>query len=121
MYCRKCGAANPDDAVRCAGCGEVLQKAPQPDPQSPQVPNYLVYAILATIFCCVPFGIVAIVYAAQVNALLQAGNYAAAREASNKARTWCWVAFGVGLLIAIGYVVMFVGAGLLAGIGIRGS
>ena len=116
MYCKKCGAANPDDAVRCAVCGEAVHSGPRPEAQGPPVPNYLVYAILATIFCCVPFGIVAIVYAAQVNALLQAGNYAAAREASNKARIWCWVAFGVGLVVLVAYGVMMLGAGLLAGL-----
>src|SRR5207237_6484686 len=31
------------------------------------VPSYLVQSILATLFCCMPFGIVAIVYAAQVS------------------------------------------------------
>src|SRR5438093_12052328 len=31
------------------------------------VPNYLIQAILVTLCCCLPFGIPAIVYAAQVN------------------------------------------------------
>ena len=34
---------------------------------TPQVPNNLVWAILTTLFCCLPAGIVSIVYAAQVN------------------------------------------------------
>jgi len=37
------------------------------------VPNYLVQAILCTICCCLPFGIVAIVYAAQVNGKVAGG------------------------------------------------
>jgi hypothetical protein len=70
--------------------------APATPPAS--VPNYLVQAILCTLCCCLPFGIVAIVYAAQVNGKLQAGDYAGALEASGKAKLWCWIAFGVGLV-----------------------
>ena len=61
------------------------------------VPNYLAQAILVTLFCCMPFGIVAIVYAAQVSPKLTSGDYVGAREASDKARFWCWLAFGIGL------------------------
>ncbi len=71
------------------------QMPPSPPPQT--IPNYLVQAILVTIFCCLPFGIVAIVYASQVNSALAAGNYQEATEASNKARTWSLVALIVGL------------------------
>ena len=42
---------------------------------SQNVPNYLVPAILVTIFCCLPVGIAAIIQAAQVNGKLQAGDY----------------------------------------------
>jgi len=60
--------------------------------------NHLVWAILATIFCCVPFGIVAIVYAAQVDGKVQAGDYEGARESSENAKTWCIVSTIAGLL-----------------------
>ena len=43
--------------------------------ESRNIPNYLVQAILTTLFCCLPFGIVAIVYAAQVNTKIEAGDY----------------------------------------------
>jgi hypothetical protein len=68
-------------------------------PAPGSVPNYLVQAILCTLCCCLPFGIVAIVFAAQVNGKLQAGDYAGAVEASRKAKMWCWIAFGVGLAV----------------------
>ncbi len=58
------------------------------------VPNYLTQAILVTIFC-IPlfgiFGIVAIIYAAQVNPRSQAGDYEGAVKASNNAKKWCWI------------------------------
>jgi hypothetical protein len=94
MYCRKCGSPNDDNAFKCVQCGQILQQIGGP---VQKVPNYLAQAILTTLFCCLPFGIVAIVYAAQVNSRLAVGDYAGAVEISNKAKMWCWVSFGIGL------------------------
>ena len=103
MYCPKCGTQNDDNAWKCTNCGEVLPSSSSQGPrQSPvNIPSYLPQAILCTIFCCLPFGIVAIVYAAQVNGKIASGNIAGAEEASRKARTWCWASFGTGLAIGI--------------------
>ncbi len=68
-----------------------------------EVPNYLVQAILCTLFCCLPFGIVAIIFAAQVNGKLAAGDYAGAVHASNQAKMWCWISFGLGLAAIVIY------------------
>lgn len=62
-------------------------------------PNYLVQAILVTLCCCLPFGIVSIVYAAQVNGLYNQGNYAGAVEKSESAKKWAWIGFIVGLIV----------------------
>ena len=86
---------------------------PQEQPQSyGRVPNYLVWAILITIAslctCCIigtiP-GIVAIVFATQVNSKLSAGDRAGAEQASKNAKLWCWITTGLcifGLLLSIG-------------------
>ena len=74
----------------------------------PLVPSHLVWAILTTLFCCLPFGIVAIVYASQVSSKLAAGDIEGATEASGKAKTWCWVSFGVGLFFTFAYIVLAV-------------
>lgn len=116
MYCRKCGARNDDAALKCATCGEPLGPAAPPRVVGPKVPNHLVWAILATIFCCLPFGIVAIVYAAQVDGKVAAGDYTGAVETSKKAKTWCWVSFAVGLiggLIYAGLIFFGVVSGVL--------
>ncbi|MDQ6630479.1 MAG: CD225/dispanin family protein [Verrucomicrobiota bacterium] len=65
---------------------------------SPHVPNYLIQAILCTLCCCLPFGVVAIIYAAQVNSKLESGDYQGALISSNNARLWCWIAFALGLV-----------------------
>ena len=67
------------------------------------IPNYLVFAILTTIFCCWPLGIPAIVYAAKVNSLIAQGEYDAARSASNTALTLCIVNMVVGLIAMFAY------------------
>ena len=54
--------------------------APGPMPE-----NYLVWAILTTLFCCLPFGIVSIVYAAQVSGKYTSGDYAGAVASSENA------------------------------------
>jgi hypothetical protein len=68
--------------------------------------NYLVFAILSTVFCCLPAGIPAIIFAAQVNSKMQAGDYAGAQAASNNAKMWCWISFGVGLAAVAGWILM---------------
>ena len=74
--------------------------------QSNKVPNYLPQAILLAIFCCQPFGIVAIIYAAQVNTKLQAGDYEGAVTASDNAKKWCWISFAAGISVFVLYVLV---------------
>jgi hypothetical protein len=112
MYCRKCGIQNDDNAFKCVHCGEILQPMPQAGATLPSVPNYLVHSILCTLFCCVPFGIVGIVYAAQVNSKLAAGDYTGAVETSKKARMWCWISFGIGL----GWIIIWLFFVILGGV-----
>ncbi|MBQ7467679.1 MAG: CD225/dispanin family protein [Bacteroidales bacterium] len=68
----------------------------------------LVWAILTTLFCCLPFGIVSIVYAAKVDSLWYAGNYAAAQDASKKAGTWAIVSAASAVGIWIIYLIVAV-------------
>jgi hypothetical protein len=114
MFCRQCGHQNDDNAYKCVSCGSVLRSDPSAAALLEAVPNYLVFAILATLFCCLPLGIPAIVYASQVNSLVAAGNMQAARDASKKAKMWCWISFGLGL----GFIVLYFGfVALMATVG----
>ena len=57
--------------------------------QRPAKPNnHLAWAILSTIFCCLPLGIVSIVYSAKVDGLYNSGDYAGAYNAANKAQNY---------------------------------
>ena len=84
------------------------------DQQQSPPQNYLVWAILSTILCCLPFGIVSIIYAAQVNSKWQSGDANGAKLASKNAKTWAWVSFGVGLGGLIIYIVL-IALGIAAG------
>ena len=50
--------------------------------------NGLVWAILSTVLCCLPFGIVAIIKATQVDTFWASGNFDAAYQAASDARKW---------------------------------
>ena len=90
MFCHQCGNAVANDATMCLKCGALVAS---------KIPNHLVGAILVTIFCCMPFGIAAIIYAAQVNSKLAGGDVAGAIASSNSAKKWMWWSFGLGLVI----------------------
>jgi hypothetical protein len=77
------------------------------------VPNYLVLAII-TLICCLPLGIVAVIFAAKVNGQVQAGDNAGALESSRKAKLFSYIGLGLGLLWWIGWIVFGV---VLGGIG----
>jgi hypothetical protein len=124
MFCTQCGANNADTAAVCVQCGRNLQAATTATPlqatgvvlpPGATVQNYLVFAILATVLCCLPAGIPAIIYAAQVNSKLQAGDLAGAQAASNNAKMWCLISLGLGLGIIVLYMVLIM-VGVLRGI-----
>ena len=102
MFCTKCGTSRADGMTICPNCGAEAQTFGPP----PQIQNYLVTSILVTVCCCIPAGIVAIVYAAQVNSKLAAGDVAGAQASARMAKIWSWVGFGCGLLVAVIYGIL---------------
>lgn len=129
-FCPKCGAQVADGTTFCPNCGYKLSEAqpvstpsqsqsqPQSQPQpttpnhKPCPDNYLVYAILTTLFCCLPFGIVGIVKASQVSAKYQAGDYEGAVQASADAKKWSQIALICGIVWVALYFIIVVIAGV---------
>ena len=81
-------------------------------PKPPQ--NYLALAIISTLFCCQIFGIISIIYAAQVNSKYIAGDYVGAESASKNAKLWGFLSVGIGLLIIVIIAVFYGAVGLAA-------
>ena len=77
-----------------------------PTPAGQPPPNYLIPAILVTIFCCLPLGVVSIVFAAQVNSKYQAGDISGAQEASKKAKLFAMISAGVGVVVIVIAVIL---------------
>lgn len=77
----------------------------QADDLPPQPPaNNLLGALLVTIFCCAPFGLIAILYGVQVGPKFKKGNEAGAQHASDMAEKWTYAACGAAVLIAAAVV-----------------
>jgi len=128
--CPYCKSTVPADAVKCRYCGEYLVNNPNPprpdagcakEPigndrrtERPRPKNHLVGAILVTIFCCQIFGIVSIVFAAQVDSAYNRGDVDESYRLSQKAQTWFNVALITGLAVGLIY-------GILYSIGIAGA
>ena len=145
MICPRCGKENKEDTAFCIACGQNLKEEisssedaqgntytqqPMPNdgqveysvkgiPVYPVINNYMIWSILSTIlstvFCCLPIGVGAIIYSAQVDTLLARGNYQGALNASRNAKIWNIVTLVIGLV----WIVMSVGlvvTGVLAAV-----
>ncbi|MBN1572598.1 MAG: CD225/dispanin family protein [Deltaproteobacteria bacterium] len=107
MKCPNCKEENPQGSVKCSNCGKSLEPKALKKGESEYVPNYLAPAILVMIFCCLPFGVVSLAYAAQVNGRLIAGQREKALNASHMAKIWCFVTVGVGVLFWSVYFMIY--------------
>ncbi len=116
MKCPHCKEDNPPGSAKCAFCGESLALKAITTPKQRQkttreigyLPNYLAQSILVMLFCCLPLGIVGLVFAAQVNGRVIAGEYERAMNASRLAKMWCWITLGVGFLFWSAYIMIYV-------------
>ncbi len=80
------------------------QMPPQPD-------NYLVWAILVTVLCCLPLGVASIIYSVKVGSLYAQGDYNGAVDASQKAKKFAMIGGIGGLVFIIVYVIFMIIAG----------
>lgn len=77
--------------------------------------NYLIWAILSTLFCCLPLGIVAIIKATQVDSYWAQDKYEDAYQSAADAKRWTHISVGLaaaGIAIYILIVILSVVLGL---------
>jgi uncharacterized membrane protein YvbJ len=128
-FCASCGAAlkEADTAERTKSEDAVIEelkpeKVPPPEPETiifagnrtrtgqainQKIESHLVKAIISTICCCMPFGIAAIIFAAQVDSKLRTNDYEGALESSKKANLWGNMAIAIGILIQLFWVFFY--------------
>ena len=83
----------------------VYQSAYEPEKPINWVP-YLVLSIISTVCCCLPFGIVGIVYSAKINSAVNARDWEGAQKAAKTAKIWIIASAVVGVIVEIIYIVM---------------
>jgi len=95
------------------------QQGSQPNmPQGVPPDNNLVWAILSTVLCCLPLGIVAIIKSTQVNSKWQMGDIQGAQQAAADAKKYAMWGAIAGIIVMVIYMIfMFLGFGgaLLSG------
>lgn len=91
-------------------CSQTQAASGMPEPVRPK--TWLAESILVTLFCCLPFGIVAIVKAAGVDSKFNSRDYQGAMQASKDAGTWVKWSFICGLAGALIYIFLIVIGGV---------
>ena len=86
---------------------------PPPANGAAPVANNLVLAIIASAVslfcCCLPHGVVSLIFALQVDKKAQAGDVQGAMNAAKQAKTWAWISIivsAIGLVVAIFFGVL---------------
>lgn len=76
---------------------------PAPDPYAPtgwehvaNVPDYLIWNVLSSLFCCMPLGVAGIIFSIQTNSAKTRGDFETAARHSSTAKTLLIVGLVVG-------------------------
>lgn len=115
-----------DTLVWCAGMTEwkrardipdlysILSQLPPEPPHSNAVmpKTWLLESILVTIFCCLPFGIVGIVYASKVEEHFISGNYRKAAIYSAQAKKWTVWGLMSAVVLTLLYFILIIALGM---------
>lgn len=126
QFCPSCGtkaqsgtatfSAGPAPAGRPQSV-QPQMRAQQMGAQRPmaQIPNHMTKAIIATILsvlCCTGItlipGVIAIVFASQVDGKARMGDIRGAEQSAKNASIFANITIGLNILMAIGFIIMFI-------------
>lgn len=74
--------------------------------------NNLVWAIVCTVLCCLPLGIVAIIKSTKVKELWAQGDHEGAQKAADDAKKFALWGAGLGLVFLVVYIIFMVVVGI---------
>lgn len=97
-------AAAATTTAAATGTPNVTSSTLPPAGAGADIPNYLWQSIVCMVLCCLPLAIPALIFATKVKPAVEMGKLDEARDASKKAKMWCWIAFGVGLVVQVLYL-----------------
>ena len=97
MFCQKCGIDLGESQESL--CPECKEKSLQLE-----IKDYTVYSVLSMVFCCVPFGVVSLIYSSKSAQLVKDGKTSEAMEMSQKAKTWAIAAAITGFILTLIYI-----------------
>ena len=140
MICRRCRANIPDRSVFCVSCGtkdpgvalsalnQVVGDAPDECESHaysppPRIASYLIWSIISTLCCCLPLGVVAIIFSIDCKSDWVAGRYESAKSNSHWAfycNVICLICLIVGLIF-VAFQVLFAVLGTTGDNGTTGS
>lgn len=87
-------------------CGSSEWHTPDSNDDRPPMPStYLGWNIAATVLCCLPTGIIGIIYSSMARNWYDQGDYAGARDASKWASVWLILSMVFGLIQGVFVVV----------------
>ena len=90
---------------------EEPKKAQTEKPPMPK--TWFVESIIVTLLCCLPFGIIGIIYSSKVEPLYYAGHYDEAAQKANQAKQWTLWGIGVCCILVILYLLALIAASIL--------
>lgn len=111
MFCKQCGQKFDEGTVQCPVCGtptgnartasaemsENEQVRPVPPPPV-TINDGMAPAVIATICCCPPLGIAAVIFAARVSIYAESGMIEEAKHSAKMAKILAWIGILIGLL-----------------------
>lgn len=109
----KVGFSNWTPASQVPELADMLSEIPPELVQTkPIMPNtWLVQSILATICCCLPFGIVGIVNSTKVESYYMRGDYANAIRCSENAKKWTiWAVVSAAIFVVLYVIALLIAA-----------
>lgn len=68
--------------------------------------TWLLESILTTVFCCMPAGVVGLIYAVQVRDMISLNRLELAHKYSSQAKVWTIVSFSIGIVFFIIWILL---------------
>ena len=80
-------------------------------PRKPE--NNLVWAILCTVLCCLPLGIISIIYATKVDTLYAQGDFQRAQNSADDAKKFAIIGAALSVVAVVLYIALIGGLAFL--------